>query len=68
MQFDFDNTAVFSDLNFFCSFFIVNKREKLIVELTKEMREASRKLEFEQAAFIRDRISELRAEGEKKKK
>jgi len=42
------------------------EREKLIAELTKEMREASRKLEFEQAAFIRDRISQLRAEGEKK--
>jgi excinuclease ABC subunit B len=43
------------------------EKEKLIVELTKQMREASRRLEFEQAAFIRDRISELRAEGEKKK-
>jgi len=43
-----------------------DEREKLIAELTKEMREASRKLEFEQAAFIRDRISQLRAEGEKR--
>ena len=34
--------------------------EKLIVELTRQMKEASRKLEFEQAAFIRDRINELR--------
>ena len=42
------------------------ERERLIAELTKEMREASRKLEFEQAAFLRDRISELRTEGEKK--
>ncbi|MGN1089804.1 MAG: chromosome segregation protein SMC [Huintestinicola sp.] len=36
--------------------------EKLIDELTKQMREASRRLEFEQAAFIRDRIKELRGE------
>ena len=36
--------------------------EKLIENLTKDMREASRKLEFEEAAFIRDKISELRAE------
>ncbi len=42
-----------------------SERAKLIEDLTKEMREASRKLEFEQAAFIRDRIAELRAEGEK---
>lgn len=44
------------------------EREKLIEELTKQMREASRKLEFEQAAFIRDRIAQLRAEAQKKKK
>ena len=42
-----------------------SERAKLIEDLTKEMREASRKLEFEQAAFIRDKIAELRAEGEK---
>ena len=36
------------------------EKEKLIVELTKQMREASRRLEFEQAAFIRDRIKEIR--------
>jgi excinuclease ABC subunit B len=35
-------------------------KEKLIMELTAEMREASRKLEFEKAAFLRDRIKELR--------
>ena len=35
-------------------------KEKLIVELTAEMKEASRKLEFEKAAFLRDRIKELR--------
>ena len=43
----------------------ISEREKLNESLTKEMREASRKLEFEQAAFIRDKIAELRAEGEK---
>ena len=36
------------------------ERERLIDELTREMREASRKLEFEKAAFLRDRIKELR--------
>lgn len=36
------------------------EREKLIEELTKQMKDASRRLEFEQAAFIRDRIKELR--------
>ena len=37
------------------------QREKRIEELTAEMREAARKLEFEQAAYIRDRIKELRS-------
>jgi len=36
------------------------EREKLIAELTVEMREAARALEFEKAAYIRDRIKELR--------
>ena len=35
--------------------------EKLIVELTRQMKDAARKLEFEQAAFIRDKINELRS-------
>ncbi len=35
-------------------------KEKLIAELTKEMRSASAKLEFEKAAYLRDRIKELR--------
>ena len=35
--------------------------EKTITELTRKMKEASRKLEFEQAAFIRDKINELRS-------
>ena len=36
------------------------EREKMIEQLTKEMKAASAKLEFEQAAYIRDRIKELR--------
>ncbi len=36
------------------------ERERLIEDLTKQMKAASAKLEFEQAAFIRDRIKELR--------
>ncbi len=36
------------------------ERERMIEELTKQMKAASAKLEFEQAAFIRDRIKELR--------
>ena len=43
-----------------------NELMKNIEELTKQMREASRKLEFEQAAFIRDKITELRIELDKK--
>ena len=35
-------------------------KEKLIAELTKEMRAASAKLEFEKAAYLRDQIKELR--------
>ena len=35
-------------------------KEKLIAELTKEMRSASAKLEFEKAAYLRDQIKELR--------
>ena len=37
-------------------------REKLIATLTAEMREASGKLEFKQAAFLRDKIRKLREE------
>ena len=36
------------------------EREKLIEKLTVEMRDAAKRLEFEQAAYIRDRIKELR--------
>ena len=35
-------------------------REKMIAELTKEMKEASKRLDFERAAFLRDRIRDLR--------
>jgi len=35
------------------------EKERLIAELTKEMKEAARKLEFERAAYLRDRIAEL---------
>ena len=40
----------------------MSKKEKdeLIEKLTKEMREAARHLEFEKAAFLRDKISEFR--------
>lgn len=38
------------------------KREKaeLIEKMTKQMKEAARQLEFEQAAYLRDKINELR--------
>lgn len=36
------------------------EREAMIERLTKEMKDAARRLEFEQAAYIRDRIKELR--------
>ncbi len=36
------------------------EREKLISELTAEMRAAAKVLEFEKAAYLRDRINELR--------
>ena len=39
---------------------LTREKERLIEELTKQMKEASAKLEFEQAAYIRDRIKELR--------
>ena len=42
-------------------------REKLIEQYTAEMREASRKLEFEKAAFLRDKIKELKLTKQVKK-
>ena len=35
------------------------EKEKMIEKLTAEMRDAAKRLEFEQAAYIRDRIKEL---------
>lgn len=39
------------------------ERDKIIRKLSAEMKEAARMLEFEQAAFLRDKIKELRGEG-----
>lgn len=36
--------------------------EALIDKLTKQMKEAAKMLEFEHAAFLRDKIAELRGE------
>ena len=36
------------------------EKEAMIEKLTKEMKEAARHLEFEKAAFLRDKISEIR--------
>ncbi len=41
-------------------------REKLIEQLSAEMREAAGRLDFEQAAYLRDKIKELREEKEEK--
>lgn len=38
------------------------ERELLIIRLTKEMKEAAKMLEFEHAAYLRDKIEELRKE------
>ena len=38
------------------------KLAKLIEKLTKEMKEAAKLLEFEHAAFLRDKIAELKSE------
>lgn len=40
-----------------------SEREKLLRSLEKEMREAARRLEFEEAAQLRDVMMEIRAEG-----
>ncbi len=40
------------------------EREKLIAQLSTEMRSAASRLEFEQAAFLRDQIKKLREGGE----
>ena len=36
-------------------------REKLISQLTSEMREAAKILEFEHAAYLRDKIEKLKS-------
>ena len=41
------------------------EREALIQKLTVEMRNAAKILEFEHAAYLRDKINKLRAEGER---
>lgn len=38
------------------------EKEALITSLTKEMREAAKMLEFEHAAYLRDKINELKSE------
>ncbi len=38
----------------------VGEREKLIEDLIKQMKQAAKNLEFEQAAYLRDKIAELR--------
>ncbi len=42
------------------------EREALIAELTLEMKEAAWHLEFERAAYLRDRINEIKAAGTRK--
>ena len=39
------------------------EKDELIEKLTKEMKEAARHLEFEKAAFLRDKISEIRTKN-----
>lgn len=46
----------------------VNKRKQFIADLEKEMQEAARRLEFEQAAVIRDAIIELKSKWGKNQK
>ncbi len=43
------------------------ERDKLIENMTREMKEAAKRLDFELAAYLRDRIKILRDEGAKKK-
>ena len=43
------------------------KTEKVIKELEKEMKNASKKLDFEQAAYLRDRIQAIERVSEKQK-
>ena len=43
------------------------EKEDLIKTLTEQMKEAAKLLEFEHAAFLRDKINELKGENENKK-
>jgi len=43
------------------------EKEDLIKTLTEQMKEAAKLLEFEHAAFLRDKIAELKGEAENKK-
>ncbi|MBE6625425.1 MAG: excinuclease ABC subunit UvrB [Ruminococcaceae bacterium] len=45
-----------------------SERARLIEQLTSQMREASRKLEFEKAAYLRDKIRELQITKQEKGK
>ena len=45
-----------------------SERARLIEQLTSQMREASRKLEFEKAAYLRDKIRELQITNQEKGK
>lgn len=38
------------------------EKQQLIIELTKEMKAAAKLLEFEHAAYLRDRIKKLKGE------
>ena len=42
------------------------ERDRKIEELTAQMKRAAKNLEFEQAAYLRDKIAELRKEQSKK--
>lgn len=44
------------------------EREALIVKLTAEMKNAAKILEFEHAAYLRDKINKLRSEGDRDRK
>ena len=41
------------------------EREAMIAKLTAEMKNAAKILEFEHAAYLRDKIQKLKAEDEK---
>ncbi|MEG0168018.1 MAG: LURP-one-related family protein [Ruthenibacterium sp.] len=60
-------------LSFLSKYFIASEGkeveiERKITQLTREMKEAAKILEFEHAAFLRDRIDKLRKQSERKTK